>query len=461
MGNVVSNAASSKDDATHEESLPLLSHQKGSPRTDPIVSSNNNNNKIKMNRRFSTRNSTSKHHHHRSNSLQDIDVGLISGIWKWEGTVLSRIWPTVLVFMIYAAGVVFLPTAWVMDTPDTTSITILGIILGTLLGIRTNAAYERYMEGCKAWTNLINHNRNFIRILIFGRITKQSKASSVLVNAQRKAASLLFTFAVAANRHLQYESSDQTETVNVASPPRPANHQQLPAHASTQSPPTPKGGPIPYDALPILESASSIREPDNLPLASLSALHVHLADMLRNDLLDPAQFTSLAAVISSFGEQLITMERIVTTPMPMPYLVHLRQVIVLFCIILPLQVATKLQYWTIPIVGFTVFTYEGIDTIGKEIEDPFGMDHNDLPLNGYCFQIQEEIERFLPPLEPEECRVDGDDHYSHGIHNADSLKGEEDQVDGSSILNNNSRMEQERRGLLSRQSSSSLSLGGI
>jgi hypothetical protein len=72
-------------------------------------------------------------------------------------------------------------------------------------------------------------------------------------------------------------------------------------------------------------------------------------------------------------------------------------VIVLFCIILPLQVASKLHYWTIPIVGFTVFTYEGIDTIGKEIEDPFGVDHNDLPLHGYCLQIKEEIERFFPP----------------------------------------------------------------
>ena len=332
------------------------------------------------------------------------------------------------------------------------------------------------MEGCKAWTNLINQNRNFIRILIFGRVTKQSKASHLLVSAQRKAASLLFTFAVAANRHLQYESSDQTETVNATSSSVGiVNNQQLPAQTSAHSPTTPKGGPIPYGPLPVLESASSIREPDNLPLASLSGLHVHLADMLRNDLLEPSQFTSLTSVISSLGEQLITMERIVTTPMPMPYLVHLRQVIVLFCIILPLQVATKLQYWTIPIVGFTVFTYEGIDTIGKEIEDPFGMDHNDLPLNGYCFQIQEEIERFLPPLEPEECRVDGgednDDHYSNPT---DSRKGGEDHVHGSPIINNNnnnsfkteatgsnnSRTEEEKRGLLSRQSSSSLSLGG-
>ena len=350
-----------------------------------------------------------------------------------------------------------------------TSITILGIILGTLLGIRTNAAYERYMEGCKAWTNLINQNRNFIRIMIFGRVTKQSKTLRLLVSAQRKTASLLITFAVAANRHLQYESSDQTESANMTTPPTGnGNNQPLSTRPSTHPTPPTKGGSLPYDALPVLESASSFREPDNLPLASLSALHVHLADMLRNDLLEPAQFTSLTTVISSIGEQLITMERIVTTPMPMPYLVHLRQVIVLFCIILPLQVATKLQYWTIPIVGFTVFTYEGIDTIGKEIEDPFGMDHNDLPLNGYCFQIQEEIERFLPPSEPEECRVDGEDHYSNPD---DSRKGGEDHIHGPPIISNNSlkseetggnsgRNEEEKRGLLSRQSSSTLSCRG-
>ena len=80
--------AESKEDIHHEESLPLL-HKK----------SNKN---ITMNRRSVA----SNHHHNRANKLgHDIDVGLVAGIWKWKGTVLSRIWPTVLLFMIYAAGV--------------------------------------------------------------------------------------------------------------------------------------------------------------------------------------------------------------------------------------------------------------------------------------------------------------------------------------------------------------------
>jgi len=125
-------------------------------------------------------------------------------------------------------------------------------------------------------------------------------------------------------------------------------------------------------------------------------LQVLLVDMLRQQTIEPPQYSALCGVVAALGDALATMERIVNTPMPMPYLVHLRQVIILFLILLPLQVGAKLGYWCIPIVGLTVFTYEGIDTIGKEVEDPFGEDHNDLPIDGYCLQIKAELDRFMP-----------------------------------------------------------------
>ena len=60
--------------------------------------------------------------------------------------------------------------------------------------------------------------------------------------------------------------------------------------------------------------------------------------MVRMQHIEAAQFNALCGVVAALGEALATMERIVNTPMPMPYLVHLRQVIILFLVILPLQV---------------------------------------------------------------------------------------------------------------------------
>ena len=56
-----------------------------------------------------------KHNNH-NNKTHEIDFGLASGIFYWRGTVLSRIWPTVLAFMIYAWLIVYIPPEFVMST---------------------------------------------------------------------------------------------------------------------------------------------------------------------------------------------------------------------------------------------------------------------------------------------------------------------------------------------------------
>ena len=393
-------ASPSQGTKVDDESVPLLQ---------PVI---NNNTCVPMNRSNGLR-----HHHHRHRIVRNheqLDFGLAVGIFQWKGTVLSRIWPTVLFFMIYTTAVVFIPTRFVMESADTTSVTILGIILGSLLGIRTNAAYERYMQGCMAWNNVINQSRNFVRLLMFTRVTVPPTPAQqrLIATGQRQALSLLYTFSVSTYKHLQYESDyagAADEAMLRAAREQQQGDQQLPQTASNKDATI---RPSQYNSIPTTDhSVNDVSaEPQNLPIATLNALQVHLTCMQRQGWLEPGPFNSLTGIIGSLGEQLVTMERIVNTPMPLPYLVHLRQVIVLFCIILPLQVASKLHYWTIPMVGFTVFTYEGIDTIGKEIEDPFGFDHNDLPVNGYCLQIKEEIERFFPPTShvDEESQRDGD-----------------------------------------------------
>ena len=64
----------------------------------------------------------------------------------------------------------------------------------------------------------------------------------------------------------------------------------------------------------------------------------------------------------------------------------------LYCFALPFQFVKELDWFTIPVVGIISFALLGIEDIGVEIENPFGYDRNDLPLDQFCQQLQAEIE---------------------------------------------------------------------
>jgi putative membrane protein len=58
-----------------------------------------------------------------------------------------------------------------------------------------------------------------------------------------------------------------------------------------------------------------------------------------------------------------------------------------------------LGWWTAPVVVLISFTLFGIEAIGIEIENPFGRDQNDLPLDAICETMSRNI-RDLVSLQP-------------------------------------------------------------
>ncbi|RKP23798.1 Bestrophin/UPF0187, partial [Syncephalis pseudoplumigaleata] len=85
-------------------------------------------------------------------------------------------------------------------------------------------------------------------------------------------------------------------------------------------------------------------------------------------------------------------ERILRTPIPLAYSIHLAQCIWVFCLALPFQLAGTLGWVTIPVSALVAFVFIGIKSIGEEIENPFGYDSNDLPLDEFCRVVRREIE---------------------------------------------------------------------
>jgi putative membrane protein len=56
---------------------------------------------------------------------------------------------------------------------------------------------------------------------------------------------------------------------------------------------------------------------------------------------------------------------------------------------------SQLGWWTGLVVALISFTLFGIEEIGIEIENPFGCDRNDLPLDAICQTMLRNIEDLI------------------------------------------------------------------
>lgn len=94
----------------------------------------------------------------------------------------------------------------------------------------------------------------------------------------------------------------------------------------------------------------------------------------------------LNTLVGAYG----SMETIRLTPVPVAHLIHQKQVLALFGAVLPFAMVTNTGWWAIPITTLVVFTLYGIDGIASELEDPFGLDRIDIPLDAIVEDIRTE-----------------------------------------------------------------------
>ena len=131
--------------------------------------------------------------------------------------------------------------------------------------------------------------------------------------------------------------------------------------------------------------------------------HVHIPNQVASIMLQQVQRLYDAKTIS--GEQLLYIngelraftgicgacERIKNTPIPYSYSVFIKKFIQFYVATLPFGFVFSLGYWVIPIVGFIFYVLASLELIAEEIEDPFGGDKNDLPLEKMAWGIRVHI----------------------------------------------------------------------
>ncbi|MBE9182655.1 hypothetical protein IQ268_29385 [Oculatella sp. LEGE 06141] len=233
---------------------------------------------------------------------------------------------------------------------------IPNIVLGLLLVFRTNTAYERFWEGRKMWGSIINTVRNLARQIWTIGIEENPG------DRQDKKATLylLVAFAVATKLHLRQQPvNSELET--------------LLSHSR-------------YSKLKLM---------NNPPLEIAFWIEDYLQRQYQSDRLNVHQRIAMQQLLNLLVDHLGSCERILKTPIPMAYAIHLKQLLLLYCLALPFQLVSGLQWWTGLIVALVSFTLFGIEEIGVEIENPFGTDANDLPLDAMCSTMLHNIEDLM------------------------------------------------------------------
>ncbi|TAD77158.1 MAG: hypothetical protein EA001_11145 [Oscillatoriales cyanobacterium] len=272
---------------------------------------------------------------------------------RLRGSVVPTIAPRVVLCGGFAGLISILHALKVPVAHPEWSNVVPSLVLGLLLVFRTNTAYDRFWEGRKLWGSITNTSRNLGR-----QIWVAVHESTPSVREQKVVAlKLIAAFAGATKQHLR--SAPVMEEVGDLVPLDLHDHLALANH-----------GPLEI-SVRIATFLEDQRDRGNLTQYQLASLH-GLLDLL----------------VDALGG----CERILRTPMPFAYAIHLRQLLLLYCLILPFELVAKVGPWTAMLVTIISFTLFGIEEIGEEIENPFGTDPNDLPLDLICRTIRQNMQ---------------------------------------------------------------------
>ncbi len=235
-------------------------------------------------------------------------------------------------------------------------IVTLNIVLSLLLAFRTNTAHQRFWEGRKLWGAMVNVVRNLSRsiwIIIEECEPKDRYQKEVAIG-------LVTSFPIAMKLHLRRE---------------PVNHELEPFM-------------LPWQYNKLLYA-------DHPPLEVAFWIGDYLQNQYEKERLNVFQLTALQEMLNEMVDILGGCERILKTPVPIVYTITLKILFVVYFLILPLGLVQNLGILTVPIVAFISFLILSINEIGSEIEEPFGRDPNDLPLDFICNTIVNNVKELL------------------------------------------------------------------
>lgn len=267
--------------------------------------------------------------------------GLLTLFFVLKGSIILRTWPQLaavgLLSLVVVAAHRHAPQ--VVPGINPAPLTLIGIALSIFLSFRNNACYDRWWEARKLWGGIIHSARDVARqtVVLDDGLDGPSPERREILTA-------IIAFAHAAVAQLRHRTSLQAA-----------------------------GAP-----------AVSARPADRI-LHEVAGL---VGRLLRQGRLAPVEALALNDSLGRLTQALVGCERLANTPLPFAYTLLLHRTAYLFCFLLPFGLADMLG-WSTPLAAMLVaYTFFGLDTLGEELEEPFGLMPNNLPIAAYATVIE-------------------------------------------------------------------------
>ncbi|KNG82504.1 hypothetical protein ANOM_009690 [Aspergillus nomiae NRRL 13137] len=279
-------------------------------------------------------------------------------------------------------------------------LTVTGFVVGLALSFRSSTAYERWADGRKYWSLLIQTSRNLARTIWVNTKEREGELGKEDLLQKLTAMNLILAFAVALKHKLRFEPDIAYE--DLAGLAGYLDTFAKDAHDRQRLQPQRKTlwkSTGEYLGISFAESnprkliKRSKKPLGHLPLEILNHLSAYIDRCIANETLNVSLHQAQAINgLATLNEVVTGTERVLDTPLPAAYSIAISQIAWLYVLSLPFQLYNSLTWVTIPGSIIAAYIILGLATIGSEIENPFGHDVNDLPLDTYCRQIALELD---------------------------------------------------------------------
>jgi len=264
-------------------------------------------------------------------------------LFAWHGSVLPGIWFRLSLNLLMSLIAIFC-----LDWYETLGIkltlapfSLLGVSIAVFLGFRNSVCFGRFIEARMFWGNLLIACRTLQRLALAISPADASRVTSLL---------LAFSYSL---KH-QLRHSDAREDLRRY---------------------------LGEEADEVLKR----RSPTNFIELQLSQW---LADQRRRGNLSDILYMHMDSNINQLSQVLGGCERLASMPVPFAYGLLLHRTVYLFCTLLPFALVPDLHYMTPLVSVFIAYTFLSLDTLAEELEMPFGLATNHLPLDAMCTNIE-------------------------------------------------------------------------
>jgi putative membrane protein len=270
-------------------------------------------------------------------------------LFEWNGSVLPQLLPRLSILFIYAVVVVYFREDLLRYNIyiNPAIFTLFGIALAIFLGFRNTVSYDRFWEGRKLWGALLNDTRSLARqahTLVEGDDYEKERTRFIR----------LLTALVHSLKHQLRDTDPNTDLKRL---------------------------------LPNSED-DKLKTFVFKPIMILKELSVWVNNAKISGRIDSITQANFDLNLNKLSDIIGGCERIASTPIPYTYSILLHRTVYIYCFLLPFGFVESTVWVTPFVIVFIAYTFVALEAIADELEEPFGIQPNDLALEAMSEMIE-------------------------------------------------------------------------